>query len=271
MQGRQRRWMSATFTLACVAITAGALQYCRDHLGDESTMTGWTLLAATVGLYLLSLRKKLIRWKMGPVAGWLQMHAYLGSFASIVFLMHIGWPVRGIFESLLAFSFAFVSVSGIVLGYLSRSTPRKLAAIAQDHHLERIPALQASVAQSAHAVAIASADFGEGATLSEFYQRRLLPFFQMRRGLFYTLLPNGMRRRQLLRELGDLDRYLAEQGVESRKQLADMVCSKDDLDYHCALQTRLRALFTAHVALTWALAVMVGVHVVLVFRFQGAM
>ncbi|MEM8735034.1 MAG: hypothetical protein AAGG44_12465, partial [Planctomycetota bacterium] len=125
MQGRQRRWMSATFTLACVAITAGALQYCRDHMGDESTLTGWTLLVATIGLYLLSLRKKLIRWKLGPVAGWLQMHAYLGSFASVVFLMHIGWPVRGIFESLLALTFGIGSGSGIFLGFLSRSTTPK--------------------------------------------------------------------------------------------------------------------------------------------------
>lgn len=270
MKGPQRRTLSMTLTLLCVSLTLGFVQFTRDRLGDESTFTGWTLLAATVGLYLLPLRKKLIRYRLGPVAGWLQMHVYLGAFASAVFLMHIGWPIRGIFELLLAGAFAFVTLSGLLLGVMSRTTPRRLAAIPEDFHLEQIPARQAVVARAAHKVALGSAQFGEGATLSEYYQRRLLPFFQSPRSFFYLLAPNGFTRRQLLRELGDLDRYLADQGIASRQTLAAMVRSKDDLDYHYALQTRLRLLLSMHVLLTWALALMTGLHVVLVHRFQGA-
>lgn len=271
MYGSRRRIYAMTFTLVCVALTAMWVQVIRDRLGDESTFTGWTLLVSTAGLYLLSARKRVIQTKLGPVAAWLQMHVYMGTFASVVFLMHIGWPVRGIFESFLAACFVIVAVSGIVLGVVSRSTPKKLAAIDQDYKLERIPALQAVVSQNAHATALGSASFGEGATLSEYYQRRLLPFFQAPRSILYRIVPNGLKRRQLLRELGDLDRYLAEQGLTSRQELSAMVRSKDDLDYHFALQTRLRLLFTFHVALTWALALMIGVHVVMVYRFQGVL
>ncbi len=75
----------------------------------------------------------------------------------------------------------------------------------------------------------------------------------------------------MLRELTDLDRYLAEQGLQSRQQLATMVQAKDDLDYHYALQTRLRLMFAMHTALTWTLAILIAVHVVLVYRFQGTL
>ncbi len=257
--------------MLCVALTATGVQYCRDHLGDESTLTGWVLLVSTAGLYLLSVRKKWLQLRLGPVASWLQMHVYLGSFASVVFLMHIGWPIRGIFELALASCFVIVAVSGIALGIMSRTTPVKLAAIANDYPLDKIPALQNRVASQAHQTALQSATFGEGATLSEYYQRRLLPFFRSPRSLFYRLMPNGFTRRKLLRELDDLNRYLAEQGQVSQQSMAVMVKSKDDLDYHYALQTRLRLLFAAHISLTWALVLMIGVHVVLVYRFQGAL
>jgi hypothetical protein len=268
---RRRRIIASSLTLLAVIATALAVQSVANRLGDASTATGWTLLVATAGLYLLSLRKKLIQHRLGPVSAWLQMHTYMGSFASVVFLMHIGWPIRGWFEIALATCFTIVAVTGIVLTYMSRALPRRLAAIKQDFRLEMIPALRLSVTKEAHELAIHSASFGEGATLVEYYQRRLLPFFLSRRSLIYRLIPTGYTRRQLLRELNDLDRYLADQGLQSRQQLAAMVQTKDDLDYHYALQSQLRMMFAMHVALTWSLAIMIAIHVVLVYRFQGAL
>lgn len=271
MKGLQRRLFSVTSTVFCLAATLAVLQEVRHQLGDESTFTGWTLLASTLGLYLLSARKKWIRLKLGPVAGWLQMHMYMGVFASLVFLTHIGWPIRGKFELALAFAFVFVAFTGVVLGVLNRTTPRRLAAIPRDYSVDQIPALQLGVASDAHDVAMQSSVLGEGATLSEYYQRRLLPYFQSQRSLLYILAPTGFRRRALLRELGDLDRYLGERGLQSRANLAAMIKVKDDLDFHHAIQTRLKILFAAHFALTWSLAILIAVHVVLVYRFQGAM
>lgn len=271
MSNRTRRTLAITFTLLAVGLTAQAVQWTRDRLGDGATLTGWTLLVSTAGLYLLSVRKQFITARLGRVSAWLQVHMYMGTFASIIFLMHIGWPVRGIFETFLASCFVVVSLSGIVLGVMSRRTPVRLQAIPVDRRLEQIPAIRAAVARQAHDTALASAQFGEGATLAEFYKQRLLPFFQSPRGFLYHLLPNGIVRRKLLRELDDLERYLASNGNASRNSLAALVTTKDDLDYQYALQTRLRMLVTMHVSLTWALAIMIGVHVVLVFRFQGAL
>jgi hypothetical protein len=266
---RQRKIIASTLTLAAVIATALAVQSVANRLGDVSTTTGWTLLAATAGLYLLSLRKKMIQFRLGPVAAWLQMHTYMGSFASVVFLMHIGWPIRGWFEIGLGLCFAIVAVSGIVLALMSRALPKRLAAIKQDFRLESIPALRLALTNDAHQLALKSASYGEGATLVECYQRRLLPFFLSRRSVLYRLVPTGRTRRQLLRELSDLDRYLAGEGLQCRQQMAAMVQAKDDLDYHYALQRQLRTMFAMHVALTWSLVVMIALHVVLVYRFQG--
>ncbi len=267
----RRRTRSLTITFAAVAITALGVEWTSRRLGDESTFTGVILLVATASLYLLTLRKKRIAAPLGPVSAWLQMHVYVGIFTSTVFLMHVGWPIRGPFELCLAACFCFVAISGIVLGIMSRLTPLRLSAVQSDHSLERIPAVQVALAEDAHQAALKSTRLGEGATLSEYYQRRLLPYFQNGRGWLYLLLPTGAKRRQLLRELEDLDRYLSVGGLNYRQQLSLMVQSKDDLDYREALQKRLRMLFTMHVALTWTLIILVAVHVTLVLRFSGAL
>lgn len=267
----QKRLLASFVTLTAVAITFLALQWTRNRLGDESTLTGWTLLVSTLSLYLLSARKRRLVGSTGAVSVWLQFHVYTGAFAGIVFLMHIGWPVRGPFEIALATCFAIVTCTGIALGIMSRRMPRQLSAIARDYQYEQIPVLQLQLASDAHEIAMGSAAYGQGATLTEYYQRRLLPFFQLPRSWWYRCLPTGFRRRQLLRELDGLDRYLAENGIRERRQLSQLVVSKDDLDYHSALQQRLRWWFAMHVALTWTLALMIGIHVVLVYRFQGAM
>lgn len=271
MDIRTRRTLSLTITLFAVGLTALGVQWTRDRLGDASTLTGWTLLVSTAGLFLLSARKSSVNSGWGRVSAWLQVHTYMGAFASLVFLMHIGWPVRGLFELCLASCFAIVALSGIALSIMNRRTPLKLAAVGVDRSIEQIPAFRAAVARDAHALALQSAEFGEGATLAEHYQQRLLPFFQSQRTWLYRLIPNGIQRRRLLRELNDLERYLADQGNASRVALASMVMTKDDLDYQYALQTRLRTLYALHAALTWSLALMIGVHVVLVYRFQGTL
>jgi|LakMenEpi03Aug12_release.lakeMendotaPanAssembly.Ray.scaffolds.fasta_scaffold01613_25 hypothetical protein len=265
----RKRMRLLAVTMAAVALTALAVDWISRRLGDESTFTGIVLLLATSSLYLLSIRKRMVTYRVGPVAAWLQWHVYAGTFTSLVFLMHIRWPVRGPFELCLASCFIFVAVSGFALGVLSRLTPLRLSALRQEHALEQIPALQYAVAEQAHRVALGSTKLGEGATLSEYYQRRLLPYFQTQRSWLYRLLPTGGRRRQLLLELADLDRYLASSGLDCRHQLSTMVQSKDDLDYQLALQSRLRWLFKVHVALTWSLVILIAVHVALVLGFSG--
>lgn len=267
----RRRVRSLTITMAAVAVTALGIDWIGRNLGNESTFSGIILLLSTASLYLLSLRKKWIARRLGPVSAWLQMHVYVGVFTSLLFLMHIGWPIRGPFELCLAACFCFVALTGVLLAIMSRLTPLRLSALQADHSLERIPALQLAVAEDAHRTAMNSSKLGEGATLSEYYQRRLISYFHSNRSWFYRLWPTSAKRRQLIRELEDLDRYLSMGGLDCRRQLSSMVQSKDDLDYQSALQARLKLFFAMHCALTWTLIILVTVHVTLVVRFSGAL
>jgi hypothetical protein len=262
--------MAISSTLLAIVVTWLALEGLRRSLGDIAMASGWTLLAATLGLYGLSVRKRLLARRWCSVASWLQLHAYLGGFALAVFVWHVGWPVRGQFELWLAAMFLFISLSGIVLLVLSRRVPRQLAAVKVDYRLEDIPQVQADLAEAAHRAAIESSGTGTGATLAEYYQRRLLRFFHSRRSWAYRCLPTGGKRRQLLRELEELDRYLDERGQQFRRRLSALVTTKDDTDFHRALQLRLRFFVACHVALTWSVLLMIAVHVVLVLRFQGS-
>lgn len=268
---RIRRVLAGSITLLAVAITILALEQVSGWLGDPAMTSGWTLLISTLGLYGLGLRKRLIAKPLGRVAVWLQMHTYLGLFALSVFCLHVGWPIRGRFEIAMAGMFLFISLSGGVLIWYSRRVPKLLSAVKRDFRYEDIPQLQAQMAEQAHQAVLQSADSAAGATIADYYQRRLLNFFHSPRSLIYRLVPTGHKRRMLLRELDDLDRYLDKQSLPFRQKLSALVISKDDTDFHRAMQQQLRGLVTCHVAFTWSLLVMIALHVALVLRFQGAM
>ncbi|MCC6511222.1 MAG: hypothetical protein IT423_19125 [Pirellulaceae bacterium] len=268
---RVRRLLALSFTLSLVVVAWLALEQVRRWLGDPAMASGWTLLVSTLGLYGLGMRKRAIARSLGPVAAWLQVHTYLGLFATVVFVMHVDWPIRGQFELAMAAMFLFISLSGAVLLWHSRRVPKLLAVVKRDYRFEDIPQIQADLAAEAHATVLQSANTGAGATLAEYYQRRLLNYFHSPRSWLYRCLPTGTRRRQLLRELEDLDRYLDSSSLVFRQKLSSLVISKDDTDFHHAMQQRLRWLVASHVALTWSLLLMIAVHIVLVLRFQGAM
>lgn len=268
---RTRRLLACTATLFAVAITMLALERVSQWLGDPAMTSGWTLMTSTLGLYGLGLRKRMISRPLGRVAGWLQVHTYLGLFALCVFFLHVGVPVRGRFEVALAAMFLFISVSGGVLMWYSRRVPKLLSSVKRDIRFEDIPQMQSQMADEAHQAVLLSAESAAGATLADYYQRRLLRYFHSPRSWIYRLVPTGHKRRQLLRELDDLDRYLDEKSLPFRQKLSALVISKDDTDFHRAMQQRLRWLITCHVAFTWSLLVMIALHVVLVMRFQGAM
>ncbi|RMF40145.1 MAG: hypothetical protein D6753_12295, partial [Planctomycetota bacterium] len=138
--------------LVILALWMG-LWWHQQRLGDRAVASGWILLGLSASLLLLSIRKRIYRVGWGRVAWWVRWHKYAGILAAAVFLMHIGWPIRGWFESLLAVVFVLVTVTGIALGVLSRTSPQRLLALSEDYRLECIPGLQRAVADAAHAAA----------------------------------------------------------------------------------------------------------------------
>jgi hypothetical protein len=266
---RSRRAIAWTIVALAGLFTWWCGERIEDRLGQRGWFTGYALLALCLCMLLLSLRKRLLVLPLGRVAYWLQFHQYIGAFAMLVFIMHAGWTFHGVLETTLAIAFLLISFSGIVLAYLNRTCPRKLAAAGASPLIHDIPFLRRRIAQQAFRLALASAGKLESACLSEHYTRELVRFFQRPRTLAYCLIPTGRHRRRILGNLDRLDRYLDPPGRQQRDQMCQLVRAKDDLDFQWAMQQRLRWWQVVHVSLIWFFMVLMFLHALLVHRFHG--
>ncbi len=267
---RSRRIFSIAVTSIALLAAWQGDRWFDDHLQRPDFYSGYMLLAATLLLFLLAVRKKLIVLRLGPVSGWLQMHQYAGIFALGVFVLHTGWPIQGRMETVLAACFLFISFSGLVTWYLNRTVPKRMRVAGPAHILEDSPNLRNRLAQQAYAVALTAAARAESASLAEHYTSRLVAFFQQPRSLAYVLIPNGRMRRLHLDSLERLDRYLGPDGRKARIEMSQLVQAKDDLDFQDAMQKRLRLWKSLHTSMLWFFGFLVAVHVILAHRFHGA-
>ena len=256
-------------TCAAVAMMLILYQWIDNRLGRTDYYTGFTLLAASIGLMTLSMRKKLIVFPLGTVAVWQQVHQYLGLFALATFVMHAGFPVRGILEMALSVIFVLISLSGIVGWYINKTTPKKLLAAGKSVLREDIATMRRSIAQQAYHIALSAAGKIESATLADHYTQKLSDFFSRRRSIAYCIIPNGSSRRELLHGLEKVSRYLGPEGRSSKQTLSELVIAKDDLDYQWAMQIRLRSWVIFHVSLVWSFFILVAYHIYLVYQFKG--
>jgi hypothetical protein len=238
-------------------------------LGRPEFLTGYSLLAVTLAMLLLSLRKRLLVLPLGRMAFWQQFHHYLGLFGMIAFVLHAGWTVHGILESMMAIQFWAISISGLCGWYLNYKTPKLLRSTAINVLREDILLRREELAQQAYTLALQAAGKLESATIAEHYLARLQGFFQRRRSLAYCLIPNGRKRRLLLDEIDQLGRYLGPVGVTSQTAMRQLVQQKDDLDFQWALQNRLRGWVIVHLSLIWSFYFVVACHIYTVYAFHG--
>ena len=71
--------------------------------------------------------------------------------------------------------------------------------------------------------------------------------------------------------MDNLSRYLNAEEREFHDRLRELVCKKDELDFHYALQLMLKVWLFVHVPLTYSLLIAAGVHMVLVHAFGGGL
>jgi hypothetical protein len=76
-------------------------------------------------------------------------------------------------------------------------------------------------------------------------------------------------RKRLLAELTGATRYLSDDERKTAEELFALVRRRDDLDYHEALQWRLRAWLFVHIALTYPLLTAAALHAWLAHVFYG--
>jgi hypothetical protein len=80
-----------------------------------------TLLIFTNLLYLV--RRKLAAWRLGSLAGWLNLHVVTGLAGSLLIVFHSAFQVRNGVAAISAVSLAVVVFTGVVGRYLHTLTP----------------------------------------------------------------------------------------------------------------------------------------------------
>ncbi|WP_164102507.1 hypothetical protein [Candidatus Laterigemmans baculatus] len=265
---RTRRRLALAITAVAVVLLVLGNGWIRERLGHASYYSGGTLLGCLVLLILLGLRKRLVMLPLGSVSTWVQIHLYTGLFALAAYALHVPRILaNGIFEGGLSLLFLGVSLSGLYGWFVSRSAPRKLTAVAGDYRLERVGWDRQRIADAAAKLCKRLDASLASNVLADYYSNALQPYFATRPPLAYLAVPNGIRRRRLLSNLNNLDRYLSDETRGLAGQLAALVRTRDELDFHFALQLRLRLWVVVHSMLSVALLVWSCAHVLLVLNF----
>ncbi len=275
MQGRsisraaipRRRLMFAGWTIAAVSLLVVACHWMDSNLLHSAWLSGHVLAASVIFLAAFRVRKFFpsVSW-FGSASGWMQLHAWTGIAAMVIFGTHLSWQVpNGMFERLLATSFLLTGFSGIYGLIATRLIPRKLANIPRQVVYEQIPAFRHELAIRANQIVAAC----PGTTLARYYVNHVAAFMQLPRPVAFVVAPSARGCRKVLAGIRSLDRYLTEEERTTSRDLMQIVREKDDLDYHRAMQGRLKWWLVIHLTLTGNLLIIGTLHTVMVYAFSG--
>ena len=174
-------------------------------------------------------------------------------------------------ETTLYCLFVGVASSGLYGLYITRTIPKKITKLREQVTWERIPALRIAVQREAHTVVVGLLRESPAPTVADFYKKRLLQYFGLPRGLLYYVRPTSGFRNQIQNEMSDLRRYYSPAEIETDKQLRRLVDQRDDLDYHDALQRKLKLWLFVHIFLTYGLVFLAVFHTIMAHAFHGGM
>jgi hypothetical protein len=268
---RQRRLLAIALTLLATGGFWFWITLRTQSLHHAGWPTGYSLFACLLFLAAYNWRKKLpFLPALGSSTMWMQLHIYVAFFSIAVFLLHIGPAVPdGLLERLLACLFAVVAGSGMYGLYLTRSIPRKLTATGYEVIYEQIPAKRRALIQQARSLILETVRSTD--VLAQYYIRHLARFMECRRSLAYNLSPSLRTSKSLIADMNQLDRYLSPaQRIASRK-LSSLIRRKEDLDYHRALQGRLKLWLFLHIGMTYGLLIVSALHGIMAHAFGGGL
>ena len=234
-------------------------------LGDPAQITGWSLLAAMLGLGAFNLRKRLVVLPVGSARAWMVAHGVVGVVSLPLYFQHTGtvWP-DGFYERVLALLFYVTMGSGAVGYLMERLLPRRLTDLDREILFERIPSEIADLRAQAEALVLRAMQDAGTDTLGRYYAESLDWYFWKPRFLFSHLVGSGRATRWIRGHISALGRYLGERERAYLDQLRDIALRKSQVDAHLALQGALKYWLFVHVPAALLLVLAAGWHLLVV-------
>ena len=266
----RRRLRNLVATVVCGVGIIGYARWNEAYLQRSEFATGYLLLACLVFLALYNLRKKLPILAWTTSAGWLQAHIYVGLGSAILCGTHVAWRIpNGFLETTLAVLYVATFLSGLVGLYWTRTIPPRLTVRRDGISLRTNPRVRKQVQNLAEQSVLETVRGTGSNTLGDFFTERLQGYLEKPRGWDYWLRPTSKVRKRLLAELTEVTRYLSEPERIAGEKLFALIRQRDDLDFHAAMQWRLKAWLFVHLGLTYPLLLVACLHGWLAHLFWG--
>ena len=249
-----------------------------NGLRDPRYLDGW-VLAGGVGLQLFfHTAMKTGRLSTRSAMRWRKVHIFIGYLLIAAFLSHsdLSLPDTSLEWALYA-SFVLVTLSGIFGTYLAWSLQAKRG-IDERISYDRIPARRDELAREVH-VAVARTDPPDAtialpappyhAWIADLYTNHLREFFQGHRNFTAHLIGSQRPLKRLTGEIDTLSHYVDLQSQEKLVAIKKLVVEKDRLDFARVYLGLTKGWLFVHVPVTYALTVLVVVHILVVYAFSS--
>jgi hypothetical protein len=249
-----------------------------DGLRDPRYFDGW-VLAGGMSLQLgFHIAIKTASLSPKSANRWRKFHIFLGFLLIAAFISHSDFslPDTG-FEWALWTGFVLVTLSGIFGIYLAWSLKAKRG-IDERIGYDRIPIRRAELAREIHA-AVATTDPATSAIglpaqphdawIVDLYTTHLRDFFRGQRNVTAHLTGSQRPLKRLTDEIDNLSRYGDQQAQEKLAAMKDLVAEKDRLDFAAVYLSLSKGWQFVHVPVTYALIVLIVLHVFVVYAFSS--
>lgn len=267
-----RRLFGGAMAIITFVFIACLVRHQEENLRQASFTSGYFLAAGILFLALYNVRKRITGIPVGSSTAWLQLHIYIGFVMIATFVLHTGVrSPNGVLESILFGVFVALAGSGLYGLYITRTIPRRLTKLRVQVIYERIPRLREEIRREAHRLMVMLVRSHDAPTMGDYYTQRLVGFFHKPRPWWYYVSPTGRLRNKLRSELSDRTRYFSSDEKQASQKMARLIDRRDDVDYHDAMQSKLRFWLFAHISMTYALLVFAAIHVALAHAFHGGM
>ena len=248
-----------------------------NALRDPRFLDGWLLAGGVIFQLCFHIAIKITRLSPKSALRWRKIHIFLGYLLVAAFISHTDFslPDTGL-EWALWTPFVLVTLSGIFGTYLAWSLQAKRG-IDERVRYERIPARRAELARDVHAavtktdpgaVAIALPAPPYDAWIMDLYTNHLRDFFQGEHNFTAHLIGSQRPLRRLTDEIDNLSSYVDPYSQEKLAAIKNLVVEKDRLDFARVYLGLTKGWLFVHVPATYALIVLMALHVLVVYSFS---